>query len=365
MLYDISVIAGIIIIVSIIVIIYTNSVPQFGQKPRGEDLEQIKRSANYRNNKFVNQMKTGMPSFRDMMKTLPEFIKSKNGKPESPLKVKFSQNHLPLAAGLCYITWFGHSAFLIEQEGKRMLFDPMLTGVSSPFSFGTKRFPYEKPIPVAALTDIDAVILTHDHYDHLDYHSIMLLKDKVKHYFTPLGVGSHLKKWGISADKITELDWWQEAQFMGMTLVSCPSRHFSGRGLTDRDATLWSGWVIMGNQTNLYYSGDGGYGPHFREVGKKFGPFDLALMECGQYNKAWENIHMMPEQSVQAGIDAKGKILMPVHWGAFKLSTHSWTDPITRFKAESERLNIPIVHPMIGERITPGQEMPNGVWWEN
>ena len=346
------------------VIIFVNTAPQIGQKPEGDDLERISQSHNYGDGGFVNLIETKMGSFVDMMGTLPEFLFGENGSPKQPLPVKFGENKTPIVDSLCFVTWYGHSAFLFEIEGKRILIDPMLGDASAPVSFGTRRFPYQRPIPIEELTNIDAVILSHDHYDHLDYGTVIKLKDEVANFYTALGVGSHLKYWGVAAEKITELDWWETARLDSIELVACPARHFSGRGLTDNNATQWASWAIIGLHQKLYFSGDGGYGPHFKEIGEKYGPFDLAMMECGQYNEAWEAIHMMPEQSVLAGTEVKGKLIMPIHWGAFELSVHTWTEPIVRFKAETEKLKASMVHPYIGERFQLGKDFPNEEWWE-
>ncbi|NMM47783.1 MBL fold metallo-hydrolase [Marinigracilibium pacificum] len=353
----------ILILVTLGTTIFLYTSPQFGQIPEGKDLERIELSPNYLNGIFVNLIKTEVGSFKKMIKTLPDFFNGKNGEPKTKIPVKFGNSKAIATDTSTHITWYGHSAFLIEIEGKRILIDPMLGETAAPVSFGASRFPYQKPIPIEELTNIDAIIISHDHYDHLDYPTIEKLKKHTAHFFTALGVGSHLKSWGIPQEKITELDWWESIKYKELNLVSCPARHFSGRGITDRNKTQWASWIITGNNSNLYFSGDGGYGPHFKEIGEKYGPFDLAMMECGQYNKAWGQIHMMPEESVQAGIDVKGKILMPIHWGAFKLAVHEWTEPIVRFKAEAETQNVSIVHPYIGEQFTPGQDSPQKEWW--
>lgn len=355
---------GFTVLFVIAVIIFVNVAPQMGQKPEGADLERISKSPNYGENEFINLIETQMGSFSDMMATIPKYINAQNGTPDSPLPVKFGENTEAVADSLCFVTWYGHSAFLIEMDGKRILIDPMLGESSAPVSFMTKRFPYEKPIPIEELKNIDAVILSHDHYDHLDYSTIVKLKDEVGHFYTALGLGSHLKRWDVPAENITELDWWQSAKLDGIEFVACPARHFSGRGLSDRNATQWASWVITNEHQKLYFSGDGGYGPHFKEIGDKYGPFDLTMLECGQYNEAWAAIHMMPEQSVQAGMDLKGKWLMPIHWGAFELSIHEWTDPIKRFKAEASRLDQNMLHPFIGERFQLGKDLPQEAWWE-
>jgi L-ascorbate metabolism protein UlaG (beta-lactamase superfamily) len=353
-----------VVAITVGVVLFVYTAPQFGQSPQGEDLERISKSPHFKDGQFVNLIVTKMGSFSEMMSTMPGFIFGENQEPKDTLPVRFGENQEAIIDTNCYITWYGHSAFLFEMDGKRILIDPMLGETAAPVSFGSKRFPYEKPIPIGDLTDIDVLILSHDHYDHLDYETIIRLKDEVGHFYTALGVGSHLKSWGIPEAKITELDWWKSAELENMELIACPARHFSGRALVDQNTTQWASWVIKGRYQNIYFSGDGGYGPHFKEIGEKHGPFDLALLECGQYNNAWKAIHMMPEESVQAGIDVKAKLIMPIHWGAFKLAVHEWTEPIKRFKAESIRLKAPMIHPFIGERFSLEHELPRVEWWK-
>jgi len=343
--------------------IFVKTAPQFGQVPEGKDLERIQQSEHYKEGQFVNLMETQIATVDDMLSVLPDYFSLENGSPPDTLPANFSALLSPLDSGV-FITWFGHSAFLIEMEGQRILIDPMFGTAAAPVSFGAKRFPYQEEIPIEQIKNIDAVIISHDHYDHLDYSSILALKAEVKRYYTPLGVGSHLKRWGVKEEKITELDWWKTARFKGIEVVACPSRHFSGRGLSDQFATQWASFVIKGKQSTLYFSGDGGYGPHFKEIGERFGPFDFAMMECGQYNEAWGNIHMMPEESVQAGIDLQGKVLMPIHWGAFELAIHSWTDPIERFQKAAEQNGVDFIQPQIGQRVDIHELPTTTAWWK-
>jgi L-ascorbate metabolism protein UlaG (beta-lactamase superfamily) len=344
------------------VVLFLKFAPQIGQVPEGADLERIKKSPNHNGEIFINKVETHEANFSEAMKTLPDFIWNKNGSPEKPISTDFD-NSINSKDSSCYITWFGHSAFLLEIDEKRILIDPMLGNSASPIYVTTKRFPYTEPIDLSAIKDIDAVIISHDHYDHLDYPTIEKIKDEVGHFYTMLGVGSHLKRWGVPEEKITELDWWQSTNLADINLIATPSRHFSGRGFSDRNTTQWGSWIIKNENLNIYFSGDGGYGPHFKEIGEKYGPFDFAMLECGQYNEAWHDIHMIPEESVQAGIDVKAKLLMPIHWGAFQLSVHSWTDPITRFKAKAKELNAEVIHPEISKRFKLGEEFPKNEWW--
>jgi L-ascorbate metabolism protein UlaG (beta-lactamase superfamily) len=229
---------------------------------------------------------------------------------------------------------------------------------------GSKRYSVTLPIEPEHLPPIDAVILSHDHYDHLDYHSIQKLKDKVGKFIVPFGVGSHLVRWGVHPAKISEYDWWSELELDGLKLVCTPARHFSGRSLFNRDSTLWCSWVIMGQQTRIFYGGDSGYAPHFKEIGEKYGPFDLTFMECGQYDERWPAIHMMPEETVQAHIDVLGKLMIPIHWSAFTMALHDWTDPIERVTKAAKERNVNISTPRIGEAVNVGSaEYPASVWW--
>jgi L-ascorbate metabolism protein UlaG (beta-lactamase superfamily) len=230
---------------------------------------------------------------------------------------------------------------------------------------GKERFNSELPIEIENLPQIDAIILSHDHYDHLDYGSIMRLKDKTKIFYVPLGVGVHLESWGIPKERIVEMDWWEEQAFDSLNIIFAPARHFSGRGLSDRFKTLWGSWIVQGKNDNIYFSGDGGYGPHFKEIGEKYGPFDFAMMECGQYDLRWHNIHMLPEETARASKDLNAKLMMPIHWGAFNLALHSWTDPVVRVKAATDKLGMPMITPIIGDKVFYRKEVNyRQSWWE-
>nr|WP_246294474.1 MBL fold metallo-hydrolase [Paenibacillus planticolens] len=259
------------------------------------------------------------------------------------------------------VTWFGHSAFLLEIEGKRLLFDPML-GTRIPW-VGAKRYSKNLPLQPEDFPAIDAIILSHDHYDHLDYSSIRKLKDKANRFIVPLGVGRHLIKWGVASEKISEHQWYEELVIEDLTLACMPARHFSGRGLFNRNSTLWCSWVIVGRETRVYFSGDSGYGPHFKEIGDTYGPFDLTMMECGQYDERFL-IHMKPEETVQAHLDLRGQLLIPIHWGAFTLAFHLWTDPIERVTKAATEQKVKIATPKIGETVViAAKEIPSNAWW--
>jgi L-ascorbate metabolism protein UlaG (beta-lactamase superfamily) len=358
---------SLLIIVGIIVLgyLFLNYYPAFGAKSSQERLQRIRQSANFSEGKFMNQIPTSMKlSVKENLLLIIEFMKGNpRGKPDQPLAVEAFRILPPEEKSQVSVTWLGHSASLLEMNGKVLFLDPMLGPSPSPFPLiGGKRF--SKPIDLDHLPSIDAVFLSHDHYDHLDYGSIQKLKAKVRQFFVPLGVGAHLERWGVSRTKIKEFDWWEEFEFEGFTLASTPARHFSGRSLADRDSTLWCSWVIADGQTRVFYSGDSGYGPHFEEIGRTYGPFDLTLMECGQYDERWSALHMVPEETVQAHLDVQGKIMIPVHWGAFTLAMHDWIDPIERVVKAARERNAAIATPRIGETVfLRNSDYPSSVWW--
>ncbi|MBJ8108304.1 MULTISPECIES: MBL fold metallo-hydrolase [Bacillus cereus group] len=314
--------------------------------------------------KYMNQIHTDV-SFKpkDIIGLMTDYFKMKSKlRPLKNLPIVLSDKN---NESLESVTWFGHSASLLKIEGKTLLLDPMFGDASSPFPlFNSKRYSGVFSLEREDLQEIDAIIISHNHYDHLNYKSIMLLKDRAKHFYVPTGVAQYLIKWGVSPSKISEHNWWDKITFDNIKLVCAPARHFSGRSITDRDCSLWCSWLILGQETKVFFSGDSGYAPHFKEIGDKYGPFDLTLMECGQYDPRWSAIHMLPEETVQAHIDVKGELLLPIHWGAFTLSLHEWSDPIERVTKEAKRLGVNIATPQIGESITlKSTDYPSSAWW--
>lgn len=232
----------------------------------------------------------------------------------------------------------GHSSVLLRLDGDYVLLDPVFSERASMVQWlGPKRF-HPAPISIAELPPIKAVVISHDHYDHLDKLSIKELAAKTDVFVTPLRVGKHLRDWGVAEHQIVELDWGQNFKIEQLELIATPSQHFSGRGLLDRDHTLWASWVIKGWDSKVFYTGDSGYFSGFKEIGEKYGPFDLTLVETGAYNEHWAEIHMMPEQSLQAHIDLKGKVMMPVHNGTFDLALHNWYEPLQNIKELAEKM---------------------------
>ncbi|WHY31726.1 MBL fold metallo-hydrolase [Bacillus wiedmannii] len=316
------------------------------------------------NKKYTNQIHTDMSvKPKDIIGLMTDYFKMKSKlRPIKDLPIVLSNKD---NESLESVTWFGHSASLLKIEGKKLLLDPMFGDASSPFPvFNSKRYSGVFSLEREDLQEIDAIIISHNHYDHLNYKSIMQLKDRAKHFYVPTGVAQYLIKWGVSPSKISEHNWWDEITFDNIKLVCAPARHFSGRSMTDRDCSLWCSWLILGQETKVFFSGDSGYAPHFKEIGNKYGPFDLTLMECGQYDPRWSAIHMLPEETVQAHIDVKGDLLLPIHWGAFTLALHEWSDPIERVTKEANRLGVHITTPQIGETITlKSTDYPSSNWW--
>lgn len=341
---------------------------QFGAQPSPSDLETYVRSQHWNGEIFVNTEPTKIDvNFFTLPQMLyKQFLNRATREPSQALPLIPFDKEKFLGSGDNFTAiWFGHSAILMRMANTSIFIDPMLGPNAAPISpFPERRFSGNTLNIIDDLPELDLVVLSHDHYDHLDYESVQKLKDKTKNIFTALGVGRHLRKWGVDAGKITEFDWWEGLVFNDIKITFTPGRHFSGRGLNDRAKSFWGGWVFRTAKENIWFSGDGGYGSHFHEIGRRLGPFDLGFVECGQYSDLWHDIHMYPEESVQAAIDARVGKAMPVHWGAFALSQHPWTDPPERWVAGAERTGLDYIMPLLGETITLGSGMRTG-WWQN
>jgi len=340
--------------------------PQFGKLPSGERLNRIISSPNYKDGEFRNRHLTPQLTGDANMFTITRkffFGKSKLTKPPRPLPSK-KTDLLNLPREKNILVWFGHSSYFIQVDGKRILVDPVFSGAASPLSFTTKSFPGTDMYTTDDLPEIDYLFLSHDHWDHLDYETIIKLKGKVRQLITGLGTAAHLEYWGYTKDMIIEKDWDEEIILDdGFLVWTKTARHFSGRTFR-RNKASWLSFVLQTPTMKLYLGGDSGFDTHFAEIGSQYGPFDLAILECGQYNAYWKYIHMMPEETVQAGIDLKAKNIMPVHWGKFSLSLHDWDEPIKRATAEAEKKNASLIYPMIGEEIDLRVLATGAKWWE-
>jgi L-ascorbate metabolism protein UlaG (beta-lactamase superfamily) len=341
----------------------------FGKNPAGNELEKIKSSVNYRDGVFQNLSHTESlvkgASFPRIMWRY--FTKPKNTAPPRPLP-SVKTDLLSLNRDTPVIVWFGHSSYFMGIDKINILVDPVFSGHASPFSFTGKSFKGSDIYTTDDIPNLDLLILTHDHYDHLDYNTVKKLDPKIKKIYTSAGVGSHLRYWGIHPSKIMEMDWWDKAEIIidnsttKLDLIAAPARHFSGRSFT-RNKTLWSSFVLLAGNYRIYIGADSGYDSHFKLIGEKFGPFDIALLECGQYNEWWPFIHMMPEETVQAAIDLNARLLMPVHWGKFALGLHPWDEPIRRAAANARERNLAITTPIIGEPVQLKRSIPDKQWW--
>jgi L-ascorbate metabolism protein UlaG (beta-lactamase superfamily) len=340
---------------------------KYGKNPGGDRLERIMKSPNYGDGEFKNltftPMKTGDVSYYTIIK---EFIfnKNKRSEPSAVLpSVKTDLHSLKRSEDV--LVWFGHSSYFIQIGGRRILVDPVFSGNASPVSFTTKSYKGSDIYTADDIPEIDYLLITHDHWDHLDYETIKKLQPKVKKVITGLGTGGHLEYWGYDKSIIIERDWFEEAVHdKDFSIHVTPARHFSGR-LLRRNKTLWVSFAIRTSSQKIFVSGDTGYGTHFKTIGDKYGPFDLAIVDCGQYNESWRAIHMMPEETVQAAIDLGSKKMFPGHWSKFVLSLHDWDEPIIRATDEGSKRNIPVVHPMIGEPVKLNGKMGTLAWWED
>ncbi len=358
---------GIIVLVIVFVIAGFMRLPRFGRLPSGERLARVLQSPQYKKGKFQNSSPTpDLTNGANYYTVFRDFFlrKDKHATPPAPLP-SAKTNLLTLDPADDILVWFGHSSYFFQVDGKRFLVDPVLSGAASPLSFTTRSFAGTDVYSADELPDIDYLIITHDHWDHLDYKTLKALQLRVDKVITGLGVGAHLERWGYAPASIIEKDWNEEiALGEGFTIHTVPARHFSGRGFK-RAQSIWSSFVLITPTMKLFLGGDSGYDTHFAAIGHKFGPFDLAVLECGQYNLSWQYIHMLPEEVAQAATDLKAKQLLPVHWGKFLLAPHGWNEPIERVTAAARALNLPVLTPMIGEGVQLKGGNDFAEWWKN
>ncbi|MEO0734353.1 MAG: MBL fold metallo-hydrolase [Bacteroidota bacterium] len=345
-----------------------NFLRQFGGKVTPQLQQRYARSSRWQDGKFHNYHDVKLdPDWREIPGMLYRQVTDTGGRrPEQPLPILPFDKDAFLAPGeKGKFVWYGHSALLLRLAGKTVLLDPMLGPDTTPIvPSSNRRFSAGTLELVDDFPPIDLVLLTHDHYDHLDYASIQRLLGRVGAYYVALGVGRHLERWGVDPALITEFDWYESHQLDELAITFTPTQHFSGRGLSDRMQTLWGGWLLATPTEKIWFSGDGGYNEHFREIGEKLGPFDLAFMECGQYNDDWRPVHLFPDEAVRAATDAGVRKAIPVHWGGFNLSyQHTWREPAAEFIAAARAAGLAYALPRLGQIFTVDDKLLTP-WWE-
>ena len=360
---------ALVTVVCLATVATTDNLSQFGGSPEGDRLTIMKQSSHFDGKRFRNPVPTQVaPSWSQSWDMTRRYLFGaetrvpKDGLPVAPLAPSAFAS--PPAAGL-RVTWLGHATTLIELDGKRILTDPVWSERCSPSSLiGPARF-HAPPLALEDLPPLDAVIISHDHYDHLDKAAIDALAPSGVRFFVPLGVGAHLQRWGVDPAQVVELDWWQHGEAGDLRIVATPARHFSGRGLFDRDTTLWASWAMVGPEHRVFFSGDTGPFPGFEEIGTELGPFDLTLIKVGAYDRTWPAVHLNPEQAVDAHLALQGDLLLPIHWGTFNLAIHDWFEPPERLLRAVRGLDIRLALPRPGESVVPENVGPGWVdfWW--
>jgi L-ascorbate metabolism protein UlaG (beta-lactamase superfamily) len=344
----------------------------FGADPTGARLARILASPNYADGAFVNPVGARVTPSGGMLKALPANLRKEARqarKPARPVPIHpttLADLERPPASGL-RLTWMGHSSVLAEIGGRRVLFDPVWGERCSPFAFAGPKRVHPAPVPVASLTGVDVVVISHDHYDHLDMPTIVALLRGGAVFAVPLGVGAHLEHWGVPADRLRELDWNESTEVEGLTLTATPARHFCGRGLRGRQQTLWASWVVTDGTHRIYHSGDTGYFPGFAEIGAQHGPFDATMIQIGAYSEFWPDIHMTPAEGIQAHLDLSGGsargVMLPIHWGTFNLAPHAWADPGEGTVFAAHEAGATATTPLVGQPFEPATPPPAYPWW--
>lgn len=357
----------ILALIDIALLVYILLYQQFGARIRAKTRKLLRQSPQHHATKkrFSNNQHYMIPLDKEKIfsvKSIRRFNKNAYKRPHMPLPIiKPNFNTFCEPSENLKFIWLGHSSILLNFAGLILLIDPVFAKSSAPVSFITKRF--QPPVvKLNELPKVDYIVLSHDHYDHLDMHTIKFFRKSTTKFLTPLGVGEHLHHWGISKERIIELDWWQHIDLSGLEFILTPAQHFSGRRLLDYKSTLWGSWVIRNNKHNIYFSGDSGYAKHFKEIGNKYGPFDLAFVENGQYDPAWRDVHMLPTDTICAMQDLNAKICIPIHWGVFCLAPHNWYDPIESIYNLAKEHQVNLYTPKLGQEVIL-HEHTNQRWW--
>ena len=338
----------------------------FGGKLQGARLERARHSPQFDGTKFVNPVPTKLlvpGTTWEMIRHQLFGGEERVPRRPPPVATRTTADYAtPPVSGL-RATWIGHASALVEIDGHRLLTDPVWSERASPSTLvGPRRF-HPPPLPIEALPPIDAVIISHDHFDHLDMATVQALAARGSRFAVPLGVGAHLEAWSIPVAQITELDWGEAVRVAELELVATPARHYSGRNPLRRDGMLWSSWVVKGPRHRIFFSGDSGYFDGFKAVGAAHGPFDLTLIKIGACDRTWQEIHMSPEEAVRVHLDLGGKFLLPVHWGTFNLAFHAWNAPAEEVVAAAAVRRVAIAVPRPGEWVEPSVPPPLEPWW--
>lgn len=346
----------------------------FGADPAGERMERIRRSPNFADGVFQNPVGARTrPSGGSMVEFAKIYFRKEARAHRSPIgpvpvhPTTLADIAKPPASGL-RLTWMGHSSVLAEIDGRRVLFDPVWGNRCSPYSFAGPKRLHPVPVPLAALGPVDVVVISHDHYDHLDMPTVRALASTDTVFAVPLGVGAHLERWGVPADRVRELDWNETTEVAGLRLTATPARHFCGRGLRNQQHTLWASWVVAGPEHRIYHSGDTGYFPGFKDIGAEHGPFDATMIQIGAYSEYWPDIHMTPAEGMRAHLDLQGGqasgVMLPIHWGTFNLAPHPWAEPGEGTVAAAAGAGAALALPRPGEPFEPTAEgVPAEPWW--
>lgn len=345
--------------------ISTSGFESFGGRLSGARLERAQKSPHFEGGKFRNLVPTAklMPgSFWAMVKHQLFGREERVPKMTIPVAFRSAKDYAQAPPSGLRVTWMGHATALVEIDGRRIMTDPMFSERCSPSTWvGPKRF-HPAPIPLSELPAIDTVLISHDHYDHLDMTTVKALAARGTHFAVPLGIGAHLEAWGIAAEKIHELDWNQSAQLGGLSIMATPARHYSGRNPLRSDQTLWASWVVKGPTHRLFFSGDSGYFDGFKALAQH-GPFDVTLIKVGACDVLWPEIHMSPEEAVKTHVDVGGRVLLPIHWGTFNLAFHDWNEPAERVWTAAKEAQATVVVPRPGEWVEPANPQPVERWW--
>ncbi|MEU8162821.1 MBL fold metallo-hydrolase [Micromonospora parva] len=337
-----------------------------GGRLSGARAERAARSPQFRDGTFHNQAGTRTMVAEPGRNLVRELIFGKQKRrPTTPVPLlRPGTTDAADAADELNIVWYGHASTLIEIEGRRVLLDPVWSDRCSPSPLVGPRRLHEPPVGIDELPPLDAILISHDHYDHLDMATVRaLLAGQSAPFLVPLGVGAHLDRWGVPAERIIELDWSESHQVAGLDITATAAQHFSGRGLR-RDGTLWSSWVVAGARRKVFYTGDSGYFAGYAEIGAEHGPFDVTLMQIGAYDRAWPTIHMFPEEAVNAHLDLRGGLFVPVHWATFNLALHDWSEPVDRLWAEAKARDVRLAVPRPGERVVVDEPPAVDGWWQ-